>query len=64
MLLRLRRTGIVYLLMVLALITAVHTPVAGQSQALNGQIEGGRQGCEWQRGARCIDYYQKYRDRS
>ena len=40
MLLRLRRTGIVYVLMVLAGITAIHTPAAGQSQALNGQIEG------------------------
>lgn len=40
MLLRLRRTGIVYLLMVLAGITAVYTEAAGQSQALNGQIEG------------------------
>ncbi|MFM8394146.1 MAG: carboxypeptidase-like regulatory domain-containing protein, partial [Acidobacteriota bacterium] len=40
MLLRLRRTGVVYLLMVLAGITALHTLAAGQSQALNGQIEG------------------------
>jgi len=40
MLLRQRRTGVVYLLMVLAGIMAVHATAAGQSQALNGQIEG------------------------
>lgn len=40
MLLRQRRTGVVYFLMALAGIMAVHATAAGQSQALNGQIEG------------------------